>query len=79
MDKEASSGQEELEEKNSRKILDKIQMGISSWKSLATFKTEDSVWLMVLKILLQIIGILLLILLSPIALLGLILAFFAAL
>lgn len=60
-------------------MADKAKAAYQWWDHLATFHPEDPWWLGGLKLLIRGVGILILIILSPLLILGLIVAFLAVL
>jgi len=76
--KEDSSKKKTESSKNvSDVMVDKATDTFQWWNKLATLNKEDSIGLTILKIGVRIIGILVLIAISPLALVGLIIAFLA--
>ncbi len=58
-------------------LLDKAADSFKWWNNLATLNKEDSILMTIFKISIRIVGILLMIAISPFALIGLIVAFMA--
>lgn len=74
-------GKEEEEDKAvkpTEELADKVKGTYEWWNNLATINAEDPFWVGALKIGVRIIGILLLIALSPLILMGFMMAFIAA-
>ncbi|PHI20844.1 hypothetical protein CEQ90_05630 [Lewinellaceae bacterium SD302] len=61
------------------KAADKIKGAYNWWDNLATLNAEDPLWLGVLKIGVRAVGIIVLLAISPFALLAIVIGFFAAL
>ena len=59
-------------------LTGKVKETYEWWNNLATINAEDPLWVGALKILVRLIGILILLALSPLIILGFIMAFIAA-
>ncbi len=69
----------EKEATNTNKILDKTTETFKWWNRLSSINAEDPIWLGFLKISFRIVGILIMLLISPFVILGLLLGITAAL
>lgn len=76
MEKESTSP---ANKKPSNQVLDKATETYKWWDNLATMQPEDPIPLTIAKIFVRIVGIIILVALSPIALIAVIIAFFAVL
>lgn len=79
MEKESPKRSEEKNKKVGDAMLDKATETYKWWNNLATLNKEDSIPLSMLKISIRIVGIVVLIALSPIALLAVFIAFLTVL
>lgn len=64
--------------KASDKMMDKAADTLTWWNKAASINADDKIWAVVLKVLIRIVGIVLLLILSPFVILGIMLAFMAA-
>lgn len=68
---------EEKSPSKGEELAEKAQAAYRWWDNLATFHAEDPLWLGGIKILIRVVGILVLLAMSPLIILGLLLALMA--